>query len=214
MKRFISVLGAGAALMYFLDPKSGRGRRARVRDRAEHVKSSSVHTVGKAGRDLRNRARGASHAVTATLRREVVPDGILRERVRSALGHHVRHAKPVDVDVVDGTAILSGAVVASEADGMVKAVEHVGGIREVIDRMERYEHPEDIPGFEGSARGGANGHNGSRRVWSPAARLAVGVGSGALTTFAVVRHRPISIPLGVLGAAGLARVASRGPRRS
>ena len=54
----IAALGIGAIAMYYLDPVSGKRRRALLRDQAVHAKRRiSDYTEHKA-RDLRNRAQG------------------------------------------------------------------------------------------------------------------------------------------------------------
>ena len=54
----IAALGIGALAMYYLDPVSGKRRRALLRDQAVHAKHRiSDYTEHKA-RDLRNRAQG------------------------------------------------------------------------------------------------------------------------------------------------------------
>jgi gas vesicle protein len=49
--------GIGAATMYLLDPDRGRTRRAYVRDRATEFYNDSGDYLGKAGRDLVDRAK-------------------------------------------------------------------------------------------------------------------------------------------------------------
>lgn len=54
----IAALGIGAIAMYYLDPVSGKRRRALLRDQAVHAKHRiSEYTEHKA-KDLRNRAQG------------------------------------------------------------------------------------------------------------------------------------------------------------
>jgi hyperosmotically inducible periplasmic protein len=54
----IAALGIGAIAMYYLDPVSGKRRRALLRDQAVHAKHRiSDYTEHKA-KDLRNRAQG------------------------------------------------------------------------------------------------------------------------------------------------------------
>jgi hypothetical protein len=54
----IAALGIGAIAMYYLDPASGKRRRALLRDQVVHAKHRiSDYTEHKA-RDLRNRAQG------------------------------------------------------------------------------------------------------------------------------------------------------------
>lgn len=54
----IAALGIGAIAMYYLDPASGKRRRALLRDQVAHAKHRvEDYAQGKA-KDLRNRAQG------------------------------------------------------------------------------------------------------------------------------------------------------------
>jgi hypothetical protein len=55
---FLAGVAAGAALMYFLDPERGRTRRARVGDQLTALTNDAQDALGKASRDLSNRAYG------------------------------------------------------------------------------------------------------------------------------------------------------------
>lgn len=51
-------LGAGAAVMYFMDPDRGRRRRALVRDKAVSAGNAFSETVNARSKDLANRSYG------------------------------------------------------------------------------------------------------------------------------------------------------------
>jgi hypothetical protein len=66
--RSLTFLAAGAALIYFLDPESGRRRRARLRDQVRHARHRiGDYAEGKA-KHLRNRARGVAHDISEVTR--------------------------------------------------------------------------------------------------------------------------------------------------
>jgi hypothetical protein len=56
--RALGVLGIGAAVMYFLDPESGRRRRALLRDKLAHYRKEGRGYAKGTAKDLRNRAHG------------------------------------------------------------------------------------------------------------------------------------------------------------
>lgn len=127
-------LGAGAALMYFLDPDRGARRRALVRDkvaRTERVASDATVVVRERLKNARNRARGRVHELRARLRREQVDDDTLVARVRSELGHHVEHASAIEVSACNGTVTLCGPIMESELADALSAARAVRGVREV-----------------------------------------------------------------------------------
>jgi hypothetical protein len=54
-------VGAGALLMYLLDPDRGRTRRARLGDQINSKANRVARVAGAKARDLRNRAQGMAH---------------------------------------------------------------------------------------------------------------------------------------------------------
>ena len=54
-------IGAGAALMFLLDPDRGRRRRALIRDKAVGLSNDLRKTMDKKSADLKNRAEGLVH---------------------------------------------------------------------------------------------------------------------------------------------------------
>src|SRR4051812_13693075 len=62
----------GAGLMYFLDPQSGRTRRARARQRTAGEAHRGRAALSTAGRDLAHRTRGLAHAAAEALTAQTV----------------------------------------------------------------------------------------------------------------------------------------------
>jgi hypothetical protein len=66
MNHLCNIVGAftlGAGLVYFLDPVSGRRRRALLRDQVVHGIHKTSNVADGRIRDLRNRAYGTYHEV-------------------------------------------------------------------------------------------------------------------------------------------------------
>jgi hypothetical protein len=53
--------------MYFLDPESGRRRRALLRDKLVHYRKEGREYAKGTSKDLRNRARGLAHEAKGSL---------------------------------------------------------------------------------------------------------------------------------------------------
>jgi gas vesicle protein len=53
-------IGAGAAVMYFMDPDRGRRRRALIRDKAVSAGNAFTETVNARSKDLANRSYGVA----------------------------------------------------------------------------------------------------------------------------------------------------------
>ena len=61
---FLCGLGAGAALMYFLDPDRGARRRSLVRDKAVGLTNDATEAISGTAEDLSNRAYGVAAETT------------------------------------------------------------------------------------------------------------------------------------------------------
>lgn len=83
MSTFTKTMGAatiGGILVYFLDPDTGRRRRALVKDRAVNLVKEADRAIGKASRDLSNRARGTVAETRSRLPLRNVSDEVLSNR--------------------------------------------------------------------------------------------------------------------------------------
>jgi hypothetical protein len=59
MLALLGAMGIGAALMYFLDPESGRRRRAQVKDQFTHYKTVGMSKTEALVHHAANQTRGA-----------------------------------------------------------------------------------------------------------------------------------------------------------
>lgn len=191
-------LGIGATLMYLLDPREGKRRRAVLRDQGLHVGKLEKSLLGKAARDLSNRAHGLAERVRHPIDRNV-PDEIIADRVRARLGRVVSHPGAIEVGVTSCRVVLWGPILAGERDRCVREIGKVPGVREVIDRLEAHEQAGDIPALQG--QGHLPGR--PRAMWGPAARAAAIAGGGALLASGLVRPGGTGALLRILGGGAL-----------
>ncbi|MFP5287215.1 MAG: BON domain-containing protein, partial [Thermoanaerobaculia bacterium] len=138
-------VGLGAGLMYLLDPDGGRRRRALARDKAVHGLKVSGKALRRTSVDLGNRTRGLVAECGSLLRKGSADDRKLEGRVRSKLGRHVSHPSAIQVQCEEGRVILSGPVLASEADKLLHKVKKVKGVHEVENQLEIHESAENVP---------------------------------------------------------------------
>ncbi len=148
----VGSLGLGAGLMYILDPRAGRRRRARLRRALE-----------RAGR-----------------RR--LSDEALAARVRSVLARSVSHPRAITVDVAQGHVVLGGPVIAREVDGLLRRIRRVRGVRGVRSSMEAHDWAADVPGLQGVAKRPRRtaGWEALRWRWPAGAGIVGGTALGAL----------------------------------
>jgi osmotically-inducible protein OsmY len=129
-------LGAGLALMFFLDPASGRRRRAVVQEKSVHYARQAAHTREALARRVLGHIRGAIAAIREQVQpEEPVEDAILLERVRAAMGHMVHDPRGVDIRVRCGTVILKGPASATQIEELMACAGRVRGVREVENRL-------------------------------------------------------------------------------
>jgi len=170
----------GAASMYWLDPASGRRRRARARDQLTSVAASLSRGVRVGGRDLEHRVRGAGAQVRSRFTREDVSDEVLAERVRAAMGRVVSHPGAIDVFANDGEIRLVGAILAREHQQLMHTVHGVRGVRVVYDHLSVSERPDGIPSLQGGGSLRPYRKALLREYWPPALRMVAGVSGTAL----------------------------------
>lgn len=131
--RLATAFAAGAAVMYYLDPQTGRRRRALAHDKsvaASHDVREFARTKKKQAAD---RARGAAARTRAQLANAVVDDDVLRDRVRSRLGHLVD--EPIEVEVMDGRVVLSANLSTTRLDELNDVVTTMPGVARVETRQ-------------------------------------------------------------------------------
>jgi len=143
-------IGLGSALLYFLDPNLGRRRRAHARDKAARAARMGRRDVMHIERDLSNRAMGLLARLRARVRQEAPDDEILKDRVRSAIGHVCSHPRAIEVLVSDGTVWLAGPVLDNEHDRIIRHIGRIRGVRAIENGLERHLRPNGVPSLQGN----------------------------------------------------------------
>ena len=203
--------GAGAGLMYLLDPVQGNRRRALVRDQLVRARHLTEDAMDATSRDMRNRARGVVAELRARLVSEDVGDDVLQERVRARLGQTVRYARSIETSVADGTVTLRGPVLAADVARVVRRVGQVPGVRSVDNRLDVHAGPRDVPGLQGAGETSGRGQvfELMQGELSPTIRLATGLGGALLALWGLRRLDAAGVPVATIGMALLARGAGK-----
>ena len=173
-RSFLFDLALGACAAYFLDPDRGRQRRALVRDRSSRLWRRANEVVEVTRRDVEQRAQGIAARARGLLEQQhPVPDGVLVERIRAAMGRCVSHAHAIRVTAEDGWVTLEGPILSREVQGFVRRVRRFPGVRGVGNRLEVHTPAEDVPELRvGVAM--QQRRNLMNECWPPAARLLAG----------------------------------------
>ena len=201
----LGAAGLGAAVMYFLDPDRGAWRRSRVRDRAVHAGHVAGDAWDTTRRDFGNRARGLAADVRSRVRTDTPTDEVLAARVRAELGRAVSHPGAIEVSAEQGRVMLSGPVLAREADALVRRVLRVRGVVDVDSRLDVHETPGDVPALQGGGMGAVDELELPQENWTPTTRLAAGLAGGALALAAARRTDRLGSVLGLAGLTLLTR---------
>jgi hyperosmotically inducible protein len=124
----------GAAVAYLFDPVSGRGRRARLRDRAGAYARKAETRADKLSRHAGNVLEGAKHEVLgAGDDARSMDDATIADRIRSeVLGRPGLEAGSLVVDVENGVAHLRGELDdPARAEEVVDLTRAVAGVKDV-----------------------------------------------------------------------------------
>ncbi len=172
--RLLGGIGLGAGLMYFLDPRQGRHRRALVRDRLVHLAHEARDAADVTARDAANRAAGLWAEAKNSVTGRTADDRTLAERVRSRLGRCVSHPRTVKVVTGNGVVTLSGPILAGEVENLLAGVRAVPGVSRVENQLDVHDRADGHPALRGGvARTGPRGEFFQAR-WSPTFRLLAG----------------------------------------
>lgn len=204
----------GAGLMFLLDPRSGRRRRALLIDQVNRGFRDGRQFAKKVRVDAENRTRGLYHQSRSALRSKATDDETLVGRIRSALGRLSAHPGAIEVSCEDRVARLTGDILAQEVGQVLRGIRNVPGVRDVVNEMHVHEDAAFVPALQGRSDPRATVEpEYLQDNWSPAPRvLASAIGLGLLaSSFSAPRAGAASIALGVTGAAILARAVSNRP---
>ncbi|HJZ96196.1 MAG TPA: SRPBCC family protein, partial [Candidatus Solibacter sp.] len=200
-------------LMYFSDPNRGKRRRVIVRDKVNAGLRDVARELDKAGRDLRNRSHGLASAARSLVSRGETDDVVLVERARSAIGRAVSHPHAISVTAEPGGRILlTGPVLADEVSELLRCVQSIGGVKEVVNRLDVHREPGTMALLQGGRRRQTRSEL-AQECWTPALR----VGAAAVAGIALAGSTRRGGFAGLIGTAAsgalLARaVANRGMR--
>lgn len=197
--QWLTGVGVGAGLTFFLDPVQGKRRRALVRDQAARATAKTRQAANVTVRDARNRLRGLAAEVRSSMSRAKAPDDVVAARVRSKMGHYVSHPSSIEVSARDGQVTLNGRILSGEVGRLLSAIRSVPGVSEVENRLEVHETAENHPELQGGAEPFGQLPEFFQARWSPAARALAGITGFAMVADCIRRGSPAAIVLGTFG---------------
>lgn len=214
MGNFLALLGGmgvGAAATYWLDPDSGRRRRAKVQDKVTHAVKSAEDSAAVAAKDMGNRIKGVQSNVQRIFTREQPGDDVIVNRVRSRLGHITSHAGAIHVTSDNGKVTLYGLALEDELPRILGEVAGVRGVCMVDNQLDVRKEPGDEPALQGETRTPASMVPFYDRQWTPAGRAAATTCGAVLCVGGVMRGGVLGWTGALLGAGLLAKAATNMP---
>jgi BON domain-containing protein len=157
MRTFVLGGAIGAAIVYFFDPDTGRGRRARFRDRALARMRDVQRRADGRTRDALNRAQGrvAEMASTGPEMRSL-DDVTLADRIQSTVfGSPDVPNDRINIEVVGGVVRLRGELDSrEEIDDISSRIAAVAGVNdvEVLVHLPGQPAPNKEPAVEASRK--------------------------------------------------------------
>jgi uncharacterized membrane protein len=192
-------MGLGAGVMYLVDPRSGRWRRAHVQGKAVHAAHEAGDAAQLVVRDVAHRAKGVLFELFGRLRRGAVDDAKLEARVRAALGRVCSHPHSVRVRCSGRRVVLEGVVLSSEMKRVLASVRGVRGVRQVDNLLQEQRQPGSNPNLQGGVPRPGERPEFLQRHWSPATRFYGGVVGAGLAVFGLSRRNSVGAVVGLGG---------------
>jgi osmotically-inducible protein OsmY len=209
-----SALGSvavGAAAMYLMDPDRGRRRRAIARDKAMSIAAHGGDLLRQAVRDVQFRMQGLRARRRYLMERDDAPDDLrLIERVRSKLGRVCSHPHALQVGANHGRVTLSGPILASEVDRVLRATQSVRGVIDVEDCLAAHHDATSISSLQGGRPRVARAAL-LQDHWSPSLRVAALAGGTAVVLAGLRRGGVAGVALAAAGALFATRAACNKP---
>jgi hypothetical protein len=131
--------GLGAGLMLALDPARKRGI---ARDKTVKGMPMEMQSIRRHSDVMGPHLTGIAAEIWA--RRLPPPSDLqLEKRVRSELGHHIKHGWTIEVVADDGFVVLRGNVLLDQLEDAVSTARDVNGVRKVWSEMRVRNSPSD-----------------------------------------------------------------------
>ncbi|HWE22668.1 MAG TPA: BON domain-containing protein [Myxococcales bacterium] len=145
---FLTGFVAGGVTVALLDPRRGAARRALLRDKGFSAVKDAAGMASRRAKDLRQRLHGVVYEAKARMSEQQVPDDILVERVRAQLGRPVSHPRAIEVRAENGCVVLSGPILAHEAEDLIRRVSKIPGVRSIESQLELHGDAGDVSSLQ------------------------------------------------------------------
>lgn len=126
----VGAIGAGAALMYFLDPERGAYRRTNFRSKVTRQSREIGNTVMSQWQNGVSRAMPFAHSLG-----EAANDAQINQRLKFEVARYAGVGSDVDVAVNNGHVYLRGWAPPKVAHKLAKRAKSISGVRAVENHI-------------------------------------------------------------------------------
>jgi hypothetical protein len=123
-----TLVGLGAGLMFFFDPRSGTRRRAITRDKTLHGYHTTANYLKRTSTNVANHTRGLVARANMGGEATVPDDDVLLARVKSRIGHVVSDPRAIEVKTDHGLVSLAGKLGYRDAQKVLKTIASIRGV--------------------------------------------------------------------------------------
>ncbi|MFW7377447.1 MAG: SRPBCC family protein [Oligoflexus sp.] len=172
---------------YYLDPDTGRRRRALFRDQISKANRSIKRQGKRTKQDVTNRFQGSLHELTSRFSDYDIDDQSIKERVKAVIGHYTSHPSAIHIAVSGQVVNLSGDIIKKEVMPLLWAVRTVKGVKSVNNNLTLNPNISSKPNLQGEGRTSTLIPI-NREYWPPAYRAAMGMVSATLTAYGLANR--------------------------
>jgi len=127
-----TLVGAGVA--YLLNSN----RRDSFRNTVEQIQREGADVLDEAAQTVVDKAKDAAYEVKERIGGHDLTDDVLLSLVNAEMERMVSNASQIEVKVRDGHVVISGPILSSEADELVRRLEEMPGVKSVDNRLRVY----------------------------------------------------------------------------
>jgi uncharacterized membrane protein len=195
---------AGAAAFYFLEGERGKSRRAVFSRKAGRLRRNLAESATKYAGNVKHRLNGIAREAWDWPTRRPPDDRVLEERIRSRMGRIVAHPHRIHVASEGGAVTLWGTAREPEIRKLIRAVEAMRGVTQILNHLEPNEQKEPISRETNFLK---QAHQETLLHLNPVARLVAGVAGASIAVYGWKRKDRLGVSLSLCGA-GLAAAST------
>ncbi len=127
-----TLLGAGIA--YLLNSN----RRDSLRDKVAQMQREGTEAFDDAAHTIVDRTKDAAYEVRERVTGHDITDDVLLSLINAEMERVVSNASQIEAKVRDGHIVISGPILSTEVDELIRRLEEMPGVKSVDNRLRVY----------------------------------------------------------------------------